>query len=407
MFVSWALQVAQLDGWSFDVYGDFSPFFLDGLHWWHSVTRLAGGFQNVMLMGAPSVDGFALNIQFQDCQAPGCAGISGGCFLCNIQSSQMDRTDHFRWKRWALQKFQWRALQWIRVETFSLSLGLRWHPTANLMPSWCPQKPRTKSSHHCRMFGHRYLGNLSNAWRRKAFSVTNIPTSPDWTFRRLKAQVMKPSCRLFGHSQAPSGILEGTSFGLSRILRDETCFVFVWCICMAICTWQVTAYYIWQTTGCNFTAGALYAVAMYLTTTAGVAIWNCFSKSDALFLSIFVGSIHLPGISEGCFPWSQHWECTCLTRQPYAYHGPPSCRCGNSLIWSVFASKGRRKNVKNVLRKCFFRTWKICLSHCHGGLPSSAVSAVTFKDYDVRAGYMRGEAGLNLGRMRYACDFHA
>ena len=47
------------------------------------------------------------------------------------------------------------------------------------------------------------------------------------------------------------------------------------------------------------------------------------------------------------------------------------------------------------------------MSHCHRGLPSSAVSAVTFKDYDVRAGYMRGEAGLNLGRMHYACDFHA
>ena len=30
-------------------------------------------------------------------------------------------------------------------------------------------------------------------------------------FGRLKTQVMKPSCRLFGHSQAPSGILEDTS----------------------------------------------------------------------------------------------------------------------------------------------------------------------------------------------------
>ena len=33
----------------------------------------------MMLMGAPSVDGFALNIQFQDCEAPGCGGISDGC----------------------------------------------------------------------------------------------------------------------------------------------------------------------------------------------------------------------------------------------------------------------------------------------------------------------------------------
>ena len=62
---------------------------------------------------------------------------------------------------------------------------------------------------------------------------------------------------------------------------------------------------------------------------------------------------------------------------------------------------------KNVLRKCY--AWDVegmfvCLSHCHGGLPSSAVSAVTFKDHDVRAGYMRGEAGLNLATLCSTLD---
>lgn len=143
--------------------------------------RLAGGFQNVMLMGAPSVDGFALNIQFQDCQ------VASNCKLDAI-----------------------------------------------VVPTEAKDKIIT-------------------------------PLQDVWT------QVMKPSCRLFGHS-------------------------------------QVTTYYIWQTTGCNFTAGALYAVAMYLTTTAG-------SHMHIMDLQV-------------------------------------------------------------------------------AGLPSSAVSAVTFKDHDVRAGYMRGEVTI-------------
>lgn len=37
--------------------------------------RLAGGFQDAILLGAPSVDGFALNIQFVDCEA------ASGCML--------------------------------------------------------------------------------------------------------------------------------------------------------------------------------------------------------------------------------------------------------------------------------------------------------------------------------------
>ena len=199
----------------------------------------------------------------------------------------------------ALQKFQRKALRWIRVETFSLSLGLRWHQTANLMPSWCPQKPRTKSSHHCRTFGHRYFGNLS-AWRGKAFR----------TFENSGDEAFVSSLRSF----------TGPKWNLGRF--------FVWTrFASRASQWkresQQSAFYLW---GFSEMKHALYAlflfdaflrqfVARWLHTTSGKppgvtsllvhstqspCTWlllqasQCgfFTKSDALFLFLsiyFVG----------------------------------------------------------------------------------------------------------------------
>ena len=195
------------------------------------------------------------------------------------------------------RNWKWKALQWIRVETFFLSLGLRWHQTANLMPSWCPQKPRTKSSHHCRTFGHRYFGNL-NAWRGKSFS--DVWKLRWWSLRVVSSVIHRPqveSWKILRWTRFASRASQwkreresesAVSILSLRILRDETCLVclvFVWCISTAICS-QVTTYYIWQTTGCNFTAGALYAVAMYLTTTAGVPIQILYEIRRTIFIHI-------------------------------------------------------------------------------------------------------------------------
>lgn len=271
----------------------------------------------------------------------------------------------------ALQRFQWKALRWIRVETFSLSLGLRWHQTANLMPSWCQQKPRTKSSHHCRTFGHRYFGNLS-AWRGKAFR----------TFENSGDEAFVSSLRSFTGPKWNLGrYFVWTRFASSASKRKRES--------------QQSAFYLW---GFSEMKHALYAlflfdpflrqfVARWLHTTSGkppgvtsllvhstqspctlLLLQACpfgfFTKSDALFLSIYNTCIFC-GVYRSArhfryFPWSQHWESTFLTRQPYAYHGPPGCRCANSHIRCVFESNG-----KTCCESVMLGMWKACLYVSH------------------------------------------
>lgn len=340
------------------------------------VWRLAGGFQNVMLMGAPSVDGFALNIQFQDCEAPGNSWNFWWMLSCT--SSQMDTTHHLLWKHHTLLMHCRDSNEKLCGEFESRHFLCHSDWGGIKLQTWCHRGAhRSQGQNH-----HTTAGRLDTGT-----SATLVP-GEEKLFGRLKTQVMKPSCRLFGHSQAPSGILEDTSFELvlPQVLHSEK---------EKESESQQWAFYLW---GFSEMKHALYAlflfdpfllqfVARWLHTTSGkppgvtsllvhstqspctllllqASPFGFFTKSDALFLSIYNAYIFC-GVYRSarhfrCFPWSQHWECTFLTRQPYAYHGPPGCRCANSHIRCVFASNG-----KTCCESVMLGMWKACLYVCH------------------------------------------